>query len=261
LRDVLGEAAEYVDRDELDITDEIAVKDWFASHEYDFVINCAAYTAVDKAEDEPGLAMLLNATAAGWLAKYGRRIIHISTDYVFAGYGNTPLKETDPTGPKSVYGKTKLAGEKAVFDLADTCVVIRTAWMVSEYGNNFAKTMRRLGTEKSEIGVVSDQVGSPTYARDLAEAIKAMLPQIKTGSHEIYNFANDGVASSWYDFAVKIMELSGLSCKVNPIATKDFPSRASRPAYSVLDISKIKQTFRLAIRPLEFALEDCIRRM
>jgi len=260
MKDVLGARAEYVDRDELDITNEAAVKDWFASREYDFVINCAAYTAVDKAEDESALAQLLNATAAGWLAKYGRRIIHISTDYVFSGSGDTPLKETDKTEPKSVYGKTKLAGEKEVLEQAETAAVIRTAWLVSEYGNNFVKTMRRLGAEKPELGVVADQSGTPTYAADLARAIEAMLPRIKPGSREVYHFTNEGFAS-WFDFASYIMELSGLPCKVKPITTAQFPTKAPRPAYSVLDKSKIKKTFGLEIRDWKDAIKDCIGRM
>jgi len=260
LKEVLGPAAEYVDRDELDITNEAALKSRFGAREYDFVINCAAYTAVDKAEDEPALAQLLNATAAGWLAKYGRRIVHISTDYVFSGDAKSPLLETAKAEPKSVYGKTKLAGEKEVLSAAETTAIIRTAWLVSEYGNNFVKTMRRLGETKPELGVVSDQIGTPTYARDLALAIKAMLPQITAGSREIYHFTNEG-AASWYDFASFIMAESKLPCKVKPITTEEFPTKAPRPAYSVLDKSKIKQTFKLSIRDWKDAIKDCIGRM
>ena len=260
MKEVLGESAEYAGHSELDVADENAVKTWFQKREYDFVINCAAYTAVDKAEDEPERAMLLNADAAGRLAKYGKRIIHISTDYVFSGDAKSPISETEKTEPKSVYGKTKLAGEKMVLENAETAAVVRTAWLVSEYGNNFLKTMRRLGGERPELGVVADQFGTPTYARDLAAAIKTMLPQIKTGTHEIYHFTNEG-ETSWYGFAKFIMDESGLPCKVNPITTAEYPTKAPRPAYSVLDKSKIKQTFDIAIRHWKDAVKECIRRL
>jgi dTDP-4-dehydrorhamnose reductase len=260
MREVLGESAEYAGHSELDITDEEAVKAWFQKREYDFVINCAAYTAVDKAEDEPQRAMILNADAAGLLAKYGKRIIHISTDYVFAGDAKSPISETEKTEPKGAYGKTKLAGEKLVLEYAETAAVVRTAWLVSEHGNNFLKTMRRLGGERPELGVVADQFGTPTYARDLAAAIKTMLPKIKTGSREIYHFTNEG-ETNWYEFAKFIMEKSGLPCKVNPITTAEYPTKAPRPAYSVLDKSKIKQTFDIAIRHWTDAVAECIGRL
>jgi len=260
MKEVLGESAEYAGHSELDVADENAVKTWFQKREYDFVINCAAYTAVDKAEDEPERAMLLNADAAGRLAKYGKRIIHISTDYVFSGDAKSPISETEKTEPKSVYGKTKLAGEKMVLENAETAAVVRTAWLVSEYGSNFLKTMRRLGGERPELGVVADQFGTPTYAMDLATTIKTMLPQIKTGAHEVYHFTNEG-ETSWFEFAKFIMAESGLPCKVNPITTAEYPTKAPRPAYSVLDKSKIKQTFDIAIRHWKDAVGECIRRL
>ena len=184
-------------------------------------------------------------------------MIHISTDYVFDGTAHKPYAETDSTNPQSVYGKTKLDGENALFSEAHTATVIRTAWLYSEYGNNFLKTMLRLGSERKELGVVADQVGTPTYAGDLAEAIVALLPHIKEGAKEIYHFSNEGVCS-WYDFATAIMELGNRDCKVNSISTKDYPARAARPHYSVLDKSKIKNTLGIKIPHWRESLKKCI---
>ncbi|GHV23926.1 NAD(P)-dependent oxidoreductase [Planctomycetales bacterium] len=275
LRDALGDAvvgdapAIYTDREELDVTDEAAVAEFFARHQIDGVINCAAYTNVDGAEDEPELAAALNAVAAGRLAKYGRRIIQISTDYVFAGKAHFPYDENGSPAPLSVYGKTKLDGERAVLTNADTAVVIRTAWLYSEYGKNFVQTMRRLGAERlgaerrdaerGEVNVIFDQIGTPTYAGDLAAAIVKILPQIKNGAREIYHFTNEGVCS-WFDFATKIMELSRLPVQVRPIETKDYPRRAARPPYSVLNKAKIKRDFGLEIPHWEASLRRCIER-
>ena len=244
----------------LDITDEAAVKNFVATHNVDTIINCAAYTAVDKAEDEESLAAKINIDGPRNLAKSGAKIVHISTDYVFDGSGHTPYQPEDKANPVSVYGKTKLAGEQEVLKYANEAVIIRTAWLYSPYGNNFVKTMRRLGAEKESLNVVSDQIGSPTYAGDLAAAIVQILPQISSKNKGIYHFTNEGVCS-WYDFASKIMELSGLTCKVNPIPSSAYPTKATRPFYSVLDKSKIKQTFNIKIEHWEKGLKQCLKQL
>ncbi|MBQ3170847.1 MAG: dTDP-4-dehydrorhamnose reductase, partial [Mailhella sp.] len=235
---LLGDSAVFVGRDELDITDEAAVKAFFEAQSFDFVINCAAYTAVDKAEGDFEAADRINRLGPTLLAKYGRRIIQVSTDYVFDGTAHLPYKEEDAVNPVSVYGSTKLAGEEAVLAEAETAVVIRTAWLYSSFGANFVKAMRRLGMERGSLGVVFDQIGTPTYAADLAAAIVAMLPQIKSGTKEVYHYSNEGVAS-WYDFACAIMQESGLNCAVRPLETHEYPTKATRPAYSVLSKAKI----------------------
>ncbi|WP_295636910.1 dTDP-4-dehydrorhamnose reductase [uncultured Mailhella sp.] len=246
LRRVLGNRAVYVGRKELDIADETAVKALFAAQSFDFVINCAAYTAVDKAEDDVEAADRTNRLGPAILARYGHRIIHVSTDYVFDGSSCLPYRENDATNPVSVYGKTKLAGEEAVINEAETAVIIRTSWLYSDFGKNFVKTMLRLGSERESLGVVFDQVGTPTYAADLAAAVVSMLPQIRPGMKEIYHYSNEGVAS-WYDFAVAIMEESRRSCAVRPIESADYPTRAARPAFSVLNKAKVKKDFGLSI--------------
>ncbi|MBP3545868.1 MAG: dTDP-4-dehydrorhamnose reductase [Alphaproteobacteria bacterium] len=260
LRLLLQNKAEYVDREELDITDEAAVSDYVTKDKYEAIINCAAYTAVDKAEDEPELAEKINVYGPKNLAKTGVPLVHVSTDYVFNGQNYVPYKEGDETAPRSVYGVTKLAGEKAVIENASTAVVIRTAWLYSEFGNNFVKTMQRLGAERESLNVVFDQIGSPTYAKDLAQAIVEILPQLKKGTKEIYHFSNEGVCS-WYDFAVEIMKKSNLSCKVFPIESSQYPTKAVRPSYSVLNKSKIKTDFGIKIRHWEEALQECINNL
>lgn len=257
LRLLLGDRAVYAGRAELDIADEEAVKAFFAGRKFDFVINCAAYTAVDKAEDDAEAADRANRLGPELLARYGRNIIQISTDYVFDGTAYLPYRESDEPNPVSVYGRTKLAGERAVLRDAETAVVIRTAWVYSAFGSNFVKTMRRLGAERESLGVVFDQVGTPTYAADLAAAIVAVLPQITPGTKEIYHFSNEGV-TSWYDFACAIMEESGLSCAVRPIESSEYPTRAARPAYSVLNKAKIRRDFGLAIPHWREALKRCL---
>ena len=257
LRLLLGERAVYVGHSELDITDEYAVKAFFQSRQFDFVINCAAYTAVDRAEDDVEAADRTNRLGPALLAQYGQRIVHVSTDYVFDGTGCRPYKETDAPNPVSVYGKTKLAGEEAVLSKAETAVVIRTAWVYSSFGKNFVKTMRRLGAERESLGVVFDQAGTPTYAADLAAAIISILPQIRPGMKEIYHYSNEGV-TSWYDFAAAIMEESALSCAVHPIESAEYPARADRPAYSVLNKAKFKKDFRLSIPHWRDGLKRCI---
>lgn len=260
LRLLLGNRAVYAGRAELDIADESAVKAFFEAQSFDFVINCAAYTAVDRAEDEAEAADRANRLGPALLARYGRRIVHVSTDYVFDGTSCRPYRENDATNPVSVYGKTKLAGEEAVLNEAETAVIIRTAWVYSSFGKNFVKTMRRLGSERDSLGVVFDQVGTPTYAADLASAITAMLPQTAPGMKDVFHYSNEGV-TSWYDFAVAIMEESGLSCAVRPIESADYPTRAARPAFSVLNKAKIKKDFGLSIPHWRDGLKRCLTAM
>ncbi len=246
------------DAESLDITDAAAVEAFVKEHNIDAIINCAAYTAVDKAEDEPELVHKINVSGPENLAKTGCKIIHISTDYVFDGTGHRPYQPEDKANPVSVYGQSKSAGESAVLAHAKVAAVIRTAWLYSPYGNNFVKTMRRLGAEKESINVVCDQIGAPTYAADLAAAIAQILPQLNESNKGIYHFTNEGVCS-WYDFAHEIMALSGLKCKVNPIPSSAYPTKAKRPFYSVLDKSKIKQTFNLSIPYWRESLVKCLK--
>lgn len=260
LRLLLQDKAEYVDKDELDITDKQAVLSFIKPEKYQAIINCAAYTAVDKAEDEEDLAYKINVDGPKNLALSGVPLVHISTDYVFDGRNCVPYKEDDAPNPKSAYGRTKLAGEKAVMEVADTSVIIRTAWLYSEFGNNFVKTMQRLGAERESLNVVFDQIGTPTYAKDLAQAIVDILPQIKAGTKEIYHFSNEGVCS-WYDFAVDIMKKSNLKCKVSPIESFQYPTKATRPYYSVLNKAKIKAKCGVENRHWQLALQECIKNM
>ena len=245
------------DIDILDITDENAVKNFVRDNNIDVIINCAAYTAVDKAETDIELATKINVDGPRNLAKSGAKVIHISTDYVFDGTGHRPYNPDEKTNPVSVYGETKRAGEVAVLENADIAVVIRTAWLYSPYGNNFVKTMRRLGAEKDSLNVVADQIGTPTYAADLADAIVKILPQITSENSGVYHFTNEGVCS-WYDFANEIMELSNLKCVVNPIKSSQYPTPAARPFYSVLDKDKIKQVFGINIKHWKDGLKRCI---
>lgn len=258
LQSLLGDKAVYADRDDLDLTDENAVRTYFMANRYDFIINCAAYTAVDRAEGDAENAHRVNALAPLYLAKYGKNLIHISTDYVFDGTNYIPYTEEDETRPLSVYGKTKREGELNVLNHAETAVIIRTAWLYSPHGGNFVKTMRKLGAEKESLKVVFDQIGTPTNAYDLAEAIVAALPQIRKGEKEIYHFSDEGVCS-WYDFAREIMEQSKLSCIVHPIESKDYPTAAPRPHYSVLNKTKIKQRFKIEIPHWKEGLSKCLK--
>lgn len=246
------------DVDMLDITDAVAVEKFVRENNIDVIINCAAYTAVDKAEDDIDLATKINVDGPRNLAKTGAKIIHISTDYVFDGMGYRPYMPDDKTNPISVYGKTKRAGELAVLENAPVAVVIRTAWLYSPYGNNFVKTMRRLGAERDSINVVSDQIGTPTYAGDLADAIVQIIPQMTPENSGVYHFTNMGVCS-WYDFATEIMDLSGLNCLVNPIKSSEYPTRAVRPFYSVLDKSKIQKVFNIKINHWKRSLQTCLK--
>lgn len=246
-----------VDVDTLDITDCVAVKNFVQQNNVDTIINCAAYTAVDKAEDDIVLAQKINVDGVKNLALSGTKVIHISTDYVFDGKACTPYSEADLPNPKSVYGKTKLDGENALLENAKTAIVIRTAWLYSEFGNNFVKTMRKLGAERESLNVVFDQVGTPTYAGDLAEAIVKIIPQVQDGMKEVYHFSNEGVCS-WYDFALQIMTLSNLKCKVLPIESSQYPTKASRPSFSVLNKTKIKTQFNIEIPHWLESLQKCV---
>ena len=248
---------------ELDITNQLAVNDFINRHAIDGVINCAAYTAVDKAEGDKELCTTLNTVAPSYLAaaidKRGGWIIHVSTDYVFDGTHHTPYVETDTPSPDSVYGSTKLAGELGVSKFCKKHMIIRTAWLYSAFGNNFVKTMIRLGKEKTELGVIFDQIGTPTYARDLAVAIMTAVDKgIKTG---VYHYSNEGVIS-WYDFTKAIHRIAGIKdCKVRPLHTSEYPTAANRPAYSVLDKTKIKETYGMEIPYWEDSLRECIERL
>ena len=258
LRILLGDKAVYVDITELDITNEKKIASLFRDYHFDFVINCAAYTAVDKAEDEPELADRINRLGPMLLAEYGKHIIQISTDYVFDGTAHVPYKENDAVHPLSVYGFTKRAGEEAIMARAETAIVIRTAWLYSRFGANFVKTMRRLGMERDSLGVIFDQIGTPTYAADLAAVIVGILPQIKKGTRNIYHYTNEGVAS-WYDFAVAIMRESGLTCSIHPLETSEYTTRAVRPAYSVLNKAKIRHDFGIVIPHWQDGLHRCLK--
>ena len=231
----------FTDVDTLDICDRMKLCEFLQSNEIKVIINCAAYTAVDRAEDEPGICAHINYDAVrliGVLAEETNiRVIHISTDYVFDGCGSRPYRETDAVYPVSVYGKTKLAGEQALMAICKDSIILRTSWLYSETGTNFVKTMLRLGAERSSLNVVADQHGTPTYADDLADAIKSILVA-ESFVPGIYHYSNRGTCT-WYDFAVKIFELTGSACVVNPITTAAYPTRATRPAYSVLDKTKI----------------------
>lgn len=262
-KDCHGHAFFNTDVADLDITDMQAVDDYIERNEIDGVVNCAAFTAVDKAETEKELCTALNTLAPAYLAaaveKRGGWIIHVSTDYVFNGHSHMPYKEEDVPSPDSVYGSTKLAGELGVRKMCGRSMIIRTAWLYSPFGNNFVKTMLRLGRERKEIGVVFDQIGTPTYARDLAVAIMTAIDRdIVPG---VYHFSNEG-AISWYDFTKAIHRMAGItSCRVRPIHTSEYPTPAHRPPYSVLDKTRIKQTYGIAIPHWEESLRHCMERL
>ena len=248
---------------ELDITDQKAIEAFVSDNEIDGIVNCAAYTAVDKAEENKELCATLNTVAPAYLAaaieKRGGWIIQISTDYVFDGTKHTPYVETDTPCPNSVYGSTKLEGELGVTKCCKRAMIIRTAWLYSTFGNNFVKTMIRLGQERPELGVIFDQIGTPTYAHDLAVAIFEAFEQgVKPG---VYHFSNEGVIS-WYDFTKAIHRIAGIkACKVRPLHTEEYPTPANRPHYSVLDKTKIKQTYGIEIPYWEESLEACINKL
>ncbi|WP_150464009.1 dTDP-4-dehydrorhamnose reductase [Francisella sp. XLW-1] len=255
----------FADSKLLDITDHQAVKKFIVDNDIKFIINCAAYTAVDKAETDIEMADKINHLAVANIAKiakeYDIKLVHVSTDYVFDGHNYRPYLEGDQTNPQGVYGASKLAGEQAILDInPKDSIIIRTSWVYSYYGNNFVKTMLRLGRERDSLGVIYDQVGTPTYAKDLAKAILDILPKIQNSKFKIYNYSNEGV-TSWYDFAKEIMSIAKLDCQINPIETVDYPTPAKRPHYSVLNKSKIKFDFDIKILYWKDSLKDCITRI
>lgn len=242
----------------LDITDKEAVSAFVSSHSIDLIINCAAYTNVDKAEDDEATAMKINADALAVLGSQGVKVIHVSTDYVFSGDEHLPCRESDPVAPRTVYGATKLKGEKNLLAACPEAVILRTAWLYSTYGNNFVKTMIRLGKEKDSLGVVFDQIGSPTYAADLAQAIFTVI-EAPVWYSGVYHFTNEGVCS-WYDFTLAIHDLAGIDkCAVRPILSEEYQYRTPRPHYSVLDKSKFKKTYGVEIPHWHEALKRCVK--
>lgn len=258
----------FTDADTLDITNEHAVDLYLNRNLPSLLINCAAFTAVDKAESETNAAHQINAIAPGILARMTKKhkagFIHISTDYVFDGKGYKPYSEFDVVNPAGVYGKTKLAGERAIRSANVNAVIVRTAWLYSAYGNNFVKTMLRLGKERDVLRVVFDQVGSPTYAADLARALLVMAENYSKNPAQmvpgIYNYSNEGVAS-WFDFAKSIFEAAGMQCQVVPVLSEEYPTPAKRPHYSVLNKSKIKATFNMEIPYWKDSLKICINKL
>ncbi|MBK2093302.1 dTDP-4-dehydrorhamnose reductase [Francisella philomiragia] len=255
----------FADSKLLDITDHQAVKKFIVDNDIKVIINCAAYTAVDKAETDIEMADKINHLAVANMAivakEHGIKLVHISTDYVFDGYSYRPYLEDDQTNPQGVYGSTKLAGEQAILDInPKNSIIIRTSWVYSYYGNNFVKTMLRLGRERDSLGVIYDQVGTPTYAKDLAKTILDIVPRIQNSKLEIYNYSNEGV-TSWYDFAKEIMSIVKLNCQINPIETVDYPTPAKRPHYSVLNKTKIKEDFNIEIPYWKDSIYRCLRKL
>lgn len=253
----------FTDVGELDITCPKAVDDFTSAGRYDCIINCAGYTAVDKAETEREAASQVNVSAVRNLAlaasEQDSLLVHLSTDYVFDGHHHRPYLETDRENPLSWYGQTKLEGERQVLMHAHKALIIRTSWLYSQFGNNFLKTMVRLGREKKELRVVCDQVGTPTWTADLARTILKIIPLFRWNEKRIYHYSGEGVCS-WYDFAAEIMETAGLSCRIIPVTTSEFPTAALRPFYSVLDKGKIKRDFEIEIPHWKTSLKECFRK-
>ena len=255
----------FTDRNTLDITDKKAIKEFIEKNNINIIINAAAYTAVDKAEDDEENADRVNHLAVKYLATVAQeqniKLIHISTDYVFDGTNYKPYSEDDTTSPNGVYGQTKLDGEKVIQEINPlNSIIIRTSWVYSSFGTNFVKTMLRLGKEKEQLGVIFDQVGTPTYAKDLAKTILELLPNIKNENVQIYNYSNEGVLS-WFDFAKEIMRMAKLTCEINPIETKNYPTAAARPYYSLLNKAKIKEKFNISIPYWKESLDECLKKM
>ena len=252
----------FTDRDQLDIANADQVKSFFDRQPFDYCLNCAAYTAVDKAESEPALAYLINekgpANLAAACQEHGATLIQFSSDYVYHNALNRPLLETDPVTPKGVYAASKLAGEQAAIAANPQTLVLRTSWIYSSFGHNFVKTMLRLSRERRQLKVVYDQIGAPTYARDLARNVLDIIQSEQAARHPgIYNFSNEGV-TSWYDFALAIFELSGVHCQVTPIGSSAYPTAANRPHYSLLDKEKFKTTFGKTIPHWKASLAECL---
>ena len=255
----------FTTRDNIDITSKDDIRNFCQINSINVIINCAAYTAVDKAESDIENADLVNRKAVKKLALISKelniKLIHVSTDYVFDGKNFKPYCEEYKTNPQGVYGKTKLDGENEMRDInPKNSIIIRTSWVYSSFGNNFVKTMLRLGREKESLGVIFDQVGTPTYARDLAKVILDIIPQIQNEKVEIYNYSNEGVLS-WYDFTKEIMRMAKLNCKINPIETFQYPTPAIRPHFSLLNKSKIKTTFNIEIPYWKDSLDECLKLM
>jgi len=257
----------FIDVEDLDITDKNAVYDFINADDYDYIINCAAYTAVDRAETDKELAYQVNAEGAKNIAQAAVirniQLIHLSTDYVYHNDSDRPLLETDPTNPQSVYAETKLQGDQFVQMMLPSSMIIRTSWVYSSFGNNFVKTMLRLGRERDELGVVADQIGTPTYAYDLAKAMLDIISKMANGDlvngkmQGIFHYSNEGV-THWADFAKAIFEIANIDCKINPIPTAEYPTPASRPPYSLLDKSKFKKTFDLEVPSWKDSLATCL---
>ena len=251
----------FVSREELPINDAAAVEKYFSGNNIDHCINCAAYTAVDKAETEKAIAFDINGTAVGTLAllckKYSAQFIHFSTDYVFNGQASEPYTESNATDPVNAYGASKLLGEMEAIQNNSDSIIIRTSWVYSSFGKNFVKTMLRLMSEKEQLSVVSDQVGCPTYANDLATAVMQIIEQDSNNAGGIYSYSNTGIIS-WYEFALAIKEIAGSSCVVNAVPSSEYPTPAKRPQYSVLDTSKLRETFNIEIPFWKDSLQKCI---
>lgn len=252
----------FLNSSELDITDRLQVLEFVEKNKPNFIINCAAYTAVDKAESDTETAYLINETGtkniADACAQNGTHFIHISTDFVYEGLGNIPFKENDHTGNTAVYATSKLAGEKTIIDSNCNYSIFRISWVYSPYGNNFVKTMLRLAKERGEINVVNDQIGNPTYAYDFAKFILDNIAHIEKQQNEIFNYSNEGEIS-WYHFAAEIMKIKDLNCKIHPITTSQYPTPAKRPSYSAMDKSKVKSHFNIAIPHWKESLIECLR--
>lgn len=255
----------FTNREQLDISDHALVEDFIKANNISIVINCAAYTAVDKAEDQKELSNELNYLAVENLARISKslniKLVHISTDYVFDGLAYSPYVENAKTNPQGVYGSTKLAGEEAIQHInPNNSIIIRTSWVYSSFGNNFVKTMLRLASDRDELGVIVDQIGTPTYAKDLAKAILEILPNLSNKDVEVYHFSNMG-ACSWYDFAKSIFDLKGIDIRINAIETSEYPTAAKRPFYSVLNKRKIKNQFQIEIPYWRDSLNECLQKL
>jgi dTDP-4-dehydrorhamnose reductase len=253
----------FTNKEELDISDKKSVQEFVTSKSINTIINCAAYTAVDKAEGDEINAGKINHLAVNNLAQISKdkniKLIHVSTDYVFDGENFQPYNENDLTNPTGIYGKTKLDGENAMQSINPlNSIIIRTSWVYSSFGNNFVKTMLRLGQERDSLGVIFDQVGTPTYARDLAKAILDIITNITNERVAIYNYSNEGVLS-WYDFAKEIMQMANIECQVTPIETKEYPTPCARPHYSLLNKAKIKKEFNVTIPYWKDSLSECLQ--
>lgn len=254
----------FTDVEELDITDFNAILQTVKEKEIQIIVNCAAYTNVDKAENDFDIANALNNIAVGRLANVAKAqnatLIHISTDYVFNGNNHIPYTEDDITDPIGVYGKTKLAGEETIKKVGCNYIILRTTWLYSKWGNNFVKTMQKLTLEKDSLSVIFDQIGSPTYAKDLAHAISLIIERNMLNQQGIYHYSNEGVCS-WFDFAKEICELSGHNCNITPIHSQEYPSKVTRPHYSVLDKTKFKETFGIPVPYWKDSLKKCINEL